>query len=385
MKPLQIIYIGQRLSWPRERYSDMHVSTVHEFGHAYSAMEWARKHQADAFIIDADCPGIKGVSLTRILQQYNFLKDAVYIIIGDTNDRKLISSAQKAGAADVADAQAGIRAIIKKVIIHSKSRTVKHYTQNENRFNRIKPDFARRVLDILLASALLLFVSPILVFAMLAIRIESKGKVYYASKRVGSQYRIFDFYKLRSMYPDADKRLKDFMHLNQYSEQEIVKPQSSCKTCVHKGTACNDYLYSDDSVICEADYLDEKHQSAQAAFVKIDNDPRITKVGRFLRKSSIDELPQLFNVLKGDMSIVGNRPLPLYEAEMLTIDGDIARFLAPAGITGLWQVEKRGRSAKMSPEERKQLDSKYAEYNSFWNDLWIMLRTIPAVFQKENV
>ena len=97
-----------------------------------------------------------------------------------------------------------------------------------------------------------------------------------------------------------------------------------------------------------------------------------------------DRCTQLFNVLKGDMSIVGNRPLPLYEAEQLTSDDWGERFLAPAGITGLWQVEKRGKG-EMSEEERKALDNKYAKNFSFWNDIRLILKTIPALFQKENV
>ena len=90
------------------------------------------------------------------------------------------------------------------------------------------------------------------------------------------------------------------------------------------------------------DFFRQKAQSKESPFVKIENDPRVTRIGRFIRKYSIDELPQLFNVLKGDMSIVGNRPLPLYEAELLTSDAYIDRFMAPSGLTGLWQVEKRG-------------------------------------------
>ena len=108
-------------------------------------------------------------------------------------------------------------------------------------------------------------------------------------------------------------------------------------------------------------------------------------MGHFIRKYSIDELPQLFNILKGDMSIVGNRPLPLYEAELLTKDDYIDRFMAPAGLTGLWQVEKRGDAGKLSAEERKQLDIKYAQNYSFWMDIKIILKTITAFIQKENV
>ena len=119
--------------------------------------------------------------------------------------------------------------------------------------------------------------------------------------------------------------------------------------------------------------------------MKIENDPRVTRVGRFIRKYSIDELPQLINILKGDMSVVGNRPLPLYEAEQLTNDDDIERFLGPAGLTGLWQVEKRGGAGAMSAAERKQLDVRYAHEFSFAMDFKIILRTFTAFIQKENV
>jgi len=99
----------------------------------------------------------------------------------------------------------------------------------------------------------------------------------------------------------------------------------------------------------------------------------------------LDELPQLFNILRGDMSVVGNRPLPLYEAERLTSDEYIERFTCPSGLTGLWQVEKRGQAGKLSPEQRKQLDIEYARRMSPWFDLKIILRTFTAFIQKENV
>ena len=114
------------------------------------------------------------------------------------------------------------------------------------------------------------------------------------------------------------------------------------------------------------------------------NDPRITKVGRFIRKTSIDELPQLINVLRGEMSLVGNRPLPLYEAEKITEDRFIERFMAPAGITGYWQVTDRGKD-DVSGVRRKMRDVFYARKHTFLLDLWILLKTPLAAIQKENV
>jgi lipopolysaccharide/colanic/teichoic acid biosynthesis glycosyltransferase len=151
-----------------------------------------------------------------------------------------------------------------------------------------------------------------------------------------------------------------------------------------QGSMAPTLIYKDGTPMSEEVYQELKRTQQAGTFMKFKNDPRITRVGNIIRKTSIDELPQLINVIKGDMSIVGNRPLPLYEAEQLTSDDWGQRFLAPAGITGLWQVEKRGQSS-MSEEERKSLDNKYAQNFSFWNDIRLILKTIPALFQKENV
>ncbi len=245
----------------------------------------------------------------------------------------------------------------------------------------------KRLFDIAFSSIAILCLSPILLITALAIRIESKGAVVYKSKRVGSNYKIFDFLKFRSMYTDADKHLKDFNQLNQYQSEEEQNLTEE-ELLISDDMELNEediMLISDDFVISEQSYTNKKSVEKKNAFVKLENDPRITKVGRIIRKYSIDELPQLINILKGDMSIVGNRPLPLYEAELLTSDEYIDRFMGPAGLTGLWQVEKRGSSGKLSADERKQLDIKYAKTFSFLLDMEIILRTFTAFIQKENV
>lgn len=207
------------------------------------------------------------------------------------------------------------------------------------------PIFLKRVFDILVSSVALLLLSPLFLLIALAIRLESKGPVFYISKRAGRGYKIFNFYKFRTMKVGADKFINEFSHLNQYNVGNGI---------------------------------------AGPVFFKINNDPRTTKVGAFLRKLSLDELPQLLNVFLGDMSLVGNRPLPLYEAATLTTDECAQRFLAPAGITGLWQIKKRGKE-NMSVEERISLDIDYANKYNFMYDLWIMANTPSALLQKENV
>lgn len=268
-----------------------------------------------------------------------------------------------------------------------KEQKIKALQLKAQNINAFKLPLWKRVFDIFFSGMAILCLSPLLILTALAIRIESKGPIIYKSKRVGSNYQIFDFLKFRSMYTDADKHLKDFNALNQYQEEEQdIWGEEEQETALNENADEEEILLiSDDFVITEEDYIHKKSKEKNNAFVKLENDPRITKIGRFIRKYSIDELPQLINILKGDMSIVGNRPLPLYEAELLTSDEHIDRFMGPAGLTGLWQVEKRGEAGKLSAEERKQLDITYAKTFSFGLDIKIILKTVTAFIQKENV
>ena len=203
----------------------------------------------------------------------------------------------------------------------------------------------KRIGDVLISCLLLIALLPLFIIVAILIKLESKGPVFYTAKRAGGGYKIFDFFKFRSMAQGADEHMSKVLHLNQY---------------------------------------EDNNADSDVVFYKIKGDPRVTKVGAFLRKTSIDELPQLINVLKGDMSLVGNRPLPLYEAQQMTRDNWVARFNAPAGITGLWQISKRGK-AEMSEEERVNLDVEYSRNHSFWYDLWILIRTVPVIFQEDEV
>ena len=203
-------------------------------------------------------------------------------------------------------------------------------------------DLLRRVFNCTAAAAMLLAFSPVMIIAAIAIKLDSPGPFFYRQLRVGQgrpggrnlrSGRVFKIYKFRTMYVDADDRLAEVMKQNEYKNQ---------------------------------------------AFIKIKNDPRITHVGNFLRKTSIDELPQLINVVLGDMQLVGNRPLPTYEAEALGEEWQKLRFNAPAGITGLWQISGR---SDLSAEERLVLDNYYAVTHSFWGDIKILLMTLPALLK----
>jgi lipopolysaccharide/colanic/teichoic acid biosynthesis glycosyltransferase len=320
------------------------------------------------------------------------------------DDRKMY---QKCGINDTINANASITELNKKIqFISDREGMMFDDAPSKHRILRFKIPLWKRLFDIFFSALAIIILSPVFIITAIAIRIESKGPIIFKSKRVGTNYTIFNFLKFRSMYADAEQRLKEVAKEagNQYAEKED-KEESEHQSVItaplgdeaemmmmdmgmESDMMISDeevMLVGDDFVVAESDFNKEKEEENNSAFVKIENDPRITKVGKFIRKYSIDELPQLFNILKGDMSIVGNRPLPLYEAEKLTVDSSIDRFMAPAGLTGLWQVEERGKGGMMSAEERKQLDITYGQTYNFMLDMKIIFRTLTAFIQKDNV
>jgi exopolysaccharide biosynthesis polyprenyl glycosylphosphotransferase len=190
----------------------------------------------------------------------------------------------------------------------------------------------KRALDVLLSLVAMLLMSPLFLLAALIVKFTSLGPAFFVQERVGLHKRRFRMFKFRTMVADAEKQQREMEHLNEVS----------------------------------------------GAVFKIRNDPRLTPVGRFLRKSSVDELPQLFNVLKGDMSLVGPRPLPLRDYEGFDQDWQRRRFSVRPGITCLWQIN--GRST--TPFEKwMELDMQYIDQWSLWMDLKILAKTIPAVLK----
>ena len=401
MKDLSVIYIGKDTEMIQLFETSDSFKLVH-FPNGLQAINWLTSFkfntfdqtqkfeiiQIDLIVSESNLPGVDGFGFFQLLKKRCIDFSTPYILVTSNFKDSLRIEAFKMGIDGYMPKPLDTQTLVNRALyLINEKQKLKSVLQKEALelkplIHSYKTKLIKRIFDLTVASIALLFASPIFLFTAIALKLESKGPIFYASKRVGSNFNIFNFYKFRSMYPDADKRLKEVAHLNQYKEAEVELFCSECAK-LPEGEFCSSILYTDKERICER--MVNIRKNAKKAFLKIPNDPRITKVGNFIRNSSIDELPQLVNVLKGDMSIVGNRPLPVGEANAITKSKWAERFNAAAGITGLWQVELRGQGGIMSEEERFKLDNKYAENNSFWGDIRLILRTFPALFQNEKV
>jgi exopolysaccharide biosynthesis polyprenyl glycosylphosphotransferase len=207
-----------------------------------------------------------------------------------------------------------------------------HYIATYTGVGELGPRTIKRVLDVTVALIALSLLSPLLLLVGLAIKVTSPGPIFFLQERVGFNKRRFKIFKFRTMVPNAENLMS----------------------------------------------LLEQHNEASGPVFKMKNDPRITPIGKFLRKSSIDELPQLLNVLNGDMSLVGPRPLPVRDYEGFNEDWQRRRFSVKPGITCLWQVH--GRSG-ISFDQWMLLDLQYMDEWSLWLDLKILAKTVPAVLR----
>lgn len=365
---------------------------IFSFDNVFQFVQWTNKNEPVKLIVTgSDLLGVNGITLRRNCKNIPKTANVPFIITVDRLTESNRGVALHEQFADIFERPLNHEEFLTRAtfLAENPPRYHKSILNARTEFPEYNMPFAKRAFDVLVSGLALLFLLPVFLFVAIIIRLESKGPVFYYSKRVGTGYNVFKFYKFRSMRQGADSMIKDLKHLNQYaakaSDQLVDLKSYKCQDCIDKGIECQLPLYMDGEQVCEKAVAEKRKSEQGATFIKIENDPRITRFGKFIRNTSIDELPQLYNVFKGDMSIVGNRPLPLYEAEKITTDQFTMRFLAPAGITGLWQVTKRGKGGPMSEEERMELDNEYAKSYSFWNDIRLIFRTIPALFQKENV
>jgi exopolysaccharide biosynthesis polyprenyl glycosylphosphotransferase len=188
----------------------------------------------------------------------------------------------------------------------------------------------KRLFDIVVSAILLVLLLPIFLAVGLAIRLEDPGPILFKQQRVGRWGKLFTMWKFRSMYTDAEERKKELMARN---------------------------------------------EMAGGVLFKMKDDPRVTRVGRVIRKTSIDELPQLWNVLKGDMSLVGPRPPVPQEVDEYSLS-DRRRLEVIPGITCIWQVSGR---SDIPFDQQVELDVQYIQSQSFWTDIKILLKTVPAL------
>lgn len=203
-------------------------------------------------------------------------------------------------------------------------------------YQRKNPVYLRikRGMDILLSIAALVGLAPVFLITAIAIKLEDRGPVLFKQFRAGKDMKPFEIYKFRSMYVDADAELSMMMKDNEQTGHAF----------------------------------------------KIRNDPRITRVGKFIRKYSIDELPQLLNIIKGDMSIVGPRPILTFQMEECS-HYEQQRLVVQPGLTCYWQI---GGRANIKWKDWVEMDLDYIEDMSLWTDLKIVVKTIPAVFDREG-
>ncbi|MBS1745942.1 MAG: sugar transferase [Bacteroidetes bacterium] len=327
-------------------FSGVDLIIAKDVDEAKGIMNFTGKNYFDALIFDSEIDKKRICEFSAFISHKKITNIPLLLLLLNNSTYSSLFLSRVEGIDDAIFCNTSITILAEKI------KTIKKYKYFQEKFpyhvepprKRFTEDrhLLKRTLDISLALIFLAIVSPIFILIAIAIKLDSKGPVFYKSLRAGAWYKVFTFYKFRTMMDNADSMIPNLRYMNEYKDFK------------------------------------------KSFFFKVKDDPRVTCVGRFLRKTSLDELPQLINVIKGDMSLVGNRPLPLYEAQTITVDKSAKRFFAPAGITGLWQVAGRS-NENLTVQERIDMDIDYANKNSFLMDLKILLRTPSELIHKHNV
>lgn len=335
-KKLRILHLGADPEFNSPVRFEDYIAEINSFDNAFSIIQWTVSNGLpDAIVCENELPAGNGLDFFNFwINQFDPQHNIPFILLGEDEYQLLEASGWQKTADGFLTKLNKPEILISKVLVLKKNIQDMKSSGKSDGFPvfKYRISFTKRLLDLFFGLIGLLVTLPFMVLIMLAIRFESRGKAFYATKRVGTGYQVFNFYKFRSTYLHPDSKVKE---LSQHNPN-----------------------------------------------------PKITKVGQFIRKFSLDELPQVINLLRGDISLVGNRPLALFDAEMLTTNDWLKRLNTPAGITGLWKIEPRRNWKKLSLDERKALDNSYHEIASgsfsFRADLRIILRTIPVILRRRN-
>ena len=333
----QILYIGNKNSVLLQQLKEqMEWCDIVQSDHGFNADQILRVDTSfDIILCEYRIPGIDGIKFFDYLQKHKILKRTPFIIVDKIVDDNLRNKVKTRTIEDyfLLEIPLDIAKMRIDYLVDFRLRNPTRYAslafslqENEkagrragsgtvaiDRLRRISilQLFLKRTFDVVSSAVALLLLSPVFLVVAIILKLESRGPVFYTSKRVGQ--RTFDFYKFRSMYVGSDARLKELEHLNQYAREQGKKEIDFDLLCEcqqenrNPAQYCSELLmFSNGKSMCEKNFLNQKKAIAAPAFLKIKDDPRITKFGKFIRNTSIDELPQLYNVVKGDMSIVGN-------------------------------------------------------------------------------
>lgn len=366
---LTILHIAEDPEFLSPIVNEDYLVQIETIDNLFAVSQWVYQNgMPDAILCESRFPGGNGFKFHDFwVAQFDAENRIPFILLEEVNHQPTGAKALDKKIDEVYTKPIDAETLIRRILILRKTKPQPHpaMISEMDGFKPYKFTFLKRTFDIVTASIFLLIASPLLLIFAIAIKLETRGTIFYRAKRVGSGFKVFDMFKLRSMYTHSDKRLKELTHLTEYNKStSAIKGEKT-----YQGTHSMPLIESGNPITSHGD-------------------PRITKVGSLMRKLNIDELPQLFNVIKGDISMVGNRPLPIYEAELLTTDDWNDRFYSPAGITGIWKVVSRRKLRSMSHEQRNSLQNKYSQVarhpNSFWNDIWIIIQTIPTLFKKDH-
>ena len=364
---LKILHIGADPEFSSPIAYENHLVEIETLDNPFSVSQWIIQNRLpDALVCESRLQGENGLGFHDFwVAQFDAERKIPFILLIEEADQGVGSRALEQKIDDVFIKPIPGETLINRILMLRKDKPINVQTMvsEMNGFKPFRLTVLKRLFDIVTASICLIIASPLLLISAIAIKLETKGNVFYRSRRVGSGFKVFDSFKLRSMYAHSDKRLKELAHINELNKE--TSPGDPAMVNLESKNLQGD-----------------RNKPAQLG------DSRITKVGSIIRKLNIDELPQLFNVIRGDISMVGNRPLPIYEAELLTTADWNDRFHSPAGITGIWKVVSRRKLRSMSHEDRSRLQNKYYQIarhrNSFWNDIWIIIQTFPVLFKKGN-